>query len=286
MSHTHAFFFDGQTIANDSICLLGLPSIGNVGQMACDVLLASLFAGGEVYGLKRIGTIESPYVIPMSGCDAFFMPANGDKEQGNASFICLPLEIYCFSYSNQNYTIIMQRSSCLIGAQRIFYQELCALVNEWKCSLHLIITGASIDNMLRPDGDRELYIPCGKNDGVEKAYGLMPALCNQMDQWDTLSPTIITTENSGGIPTDIKGYTLEAPEGMHSASLCYSMLEGDTMICARYVNEGDNRVDADRLAGVLLGSFGVERAVPESFNKLGGSDISRDQIDQRFPNII
>jgi hypothetical protein len=65
----------------DATFICSVPSWGNVGQMACDVLLATLQSKGL---LERIGTIESHHVLPMVGYDSW-----GD---GAPQHLCVPIE--------------------------------------------------------------------------------------------------------------------------------------------------------------------------------------------------
>lgn len=65
-------------------CLMKLMqpalSIGNVGQLAMDLLVASLKA-------ERIGYLDDPYVLPCVGNDAYGLIPNGE--------LALPLEGMC-----------------------------------------------------------------------------------------------------------------------------------------------------------------------------------------------
>lgn len=61
--------------------ICSVPSWGTVGQMACDVLLATLHSKGL---LERIGTIESHHVLPMAGYDSW----GADAPQ----HLCVPIE--------------------------------------------------------------------------------------------------------------------------------------------------------------------------------------------------
>ena len=66
----------------DSLWLLSLPSEGNVGQLAVDVILATLFSHGRC--VERVGVIETDLVLPISGYDSLAPKAQRQ--------LCMPVE--------------------------------------------------------------------------------------------------------------------------------------------------------------------------------------------------
>ncbi|KAL6183199.1 hypothetical protein ACLB2K_044610 [Fragaria x ananassa] len=79
--------------ADSSTLILPALSIGNVGQLAVDLLVASSKA-------DRVGFLDSPYVLPCVGNDAY-----GPVPQGQ---LALPLEAY--ESASNGIALIQQRS--------------------------------------------------------------------------------------------------------------------------------------------------------------------------------
>ena len=58
------FCIDSEKLPSRATVILGVPSIGNCGQLATDVILSTLSNSGNIV---RMGGIESDYLIPVSG---------------------------------------------------------------------------------------------------------------------------------------------------------------------------------------------------------------------------
>ena len=54
---------EGCCISENATVLLGLPSNGNIGQLAVDLVLTTIWDD-----VKRIGYIDSDHLLPMAGC--------------------------------------------------------------------------------------------------------------------------------------------------------------------------------------------------------------------------
>ncbi|KAL2927545.1 Proteasome assembly chaperone 2 [Bienertia sinuspersici] len=90
-----------------STLVLPALSIGNVGQLAVDLLISSKRA-------ERIGYLDDPYILPCIGNDAF-----GPLPQGD---LALPLEVY--DSASNKLTIVQQRSPVVKGMMVQFAQNL------------------------------------------------------------------------------------------------------------------------------------------------------------------
>ncbi|XP_075520902.1 uncharacterized protein LOC142554235 [Primulina tabacum] len=87
-----------QANPNCSTLILPALSIGNVGQLAVDLLISSLKA-------DRIGYLDDPNVLPCVGNDAYTASPGGD--------LALPLEAY--ESSSSGLTLVQQRSPVIKG---------------------------------------------------------------------------------------------------------------------------------------------------------------------------
>ncbi len=82
-------------------------SIGNVGQLAADLLIATL-------RLPLIGHLESQHLLPCLGLDAF----------GPGGTLHLPLDV--MADAERRLAVVQQRSPAVPGCQRLFAAELAA----------------------------------------------------------------------------------------------------------------------------------------------------------------
>lgn len=74
----NVFFEPGHSVDEESLYLLGVPGQGNVGQMAIDAMLATLF---EVGRAVLIGRVESEFLMPMYGYDSFHLITTEGKQE-------------------------------------------------------------------------------------------------------------------------------------------------------------------------------------------------------------
>ncbi|KAG9440814.1 hypothetical protein H6P81_020979 [Aristolochia fimbriata] len=119
---------DGKTPDPEcSTLLLPALSIGNVGQLAIDLLIASLKA-------DKIGYLDDPSVLPCVGNDAY-----GPVPQGN---LALPVEAYDSpSYSS---TLVQQRSPIIKGMTLEFAKNVANFAVEAR-KKHVIVL-SSLDS--------------------------------------------------------------------------------------------------------------------------------------------
>mmetsp|Transcript_26719 Transcript_26719/g.25583 ORF Transcript_26719/g.25583 Transcript_26719/m.25583 type:complete len:333 (-) Transcript_26719:119-1117(-) len=113
--------------------ICSVPSFGNVGQLATDVILSTLHSKGL---LERIGFIESEHTLPFTGYDSFA----ADQE-----FLCMPIEVY--SIIGKNIFIIHQRSPCVQGKCEAFSEELLNILNTLTYGHLLVLTGAGTEDI-------------------------------------------------------------------------------------------------------------------------------------------
>lgn len=117
------FFLEEGKQANPNCSTLILPalSIGNIGQLAVDLLISSLKA-------ERIGYLDDPNVLPCVGNDAYTASPGGD--------LALPLEAY--ESSSSGLTLVQQRSPVIKGMMIEYARNLASFAasNEKK---HVIV---------------------------------------------------------------------------------------------------------------------------------------------------
>merc|ERR1712018_180114 len=87
-------------------------SVGNVGQLAVDALVAT-----KVLGFEHIGYLNDEDVLPVSG-----------NLQGR---ICVPLEVY---YSKQQHLLAIQQRSSIVPSQR---RQFAARLAAWALAFQV-----------------------------------------------------------------------------------------------------------------------------------------------------
>ncbi len=95
----NALFLNNCEIPSNATFLLGVSSVGNVGQLAVDSILCSLSSKKL---LSYIGCLETDFVLPMTGCEylAYYMgilvelTMGSDErlDKNSAVRLCMPIE--------------------------------------------------------------------------------------------------------------------------------------------------------------------------------------------------
>eukprot|EP00252_Welwitschia_mirabilis_P002937 TRINITY_DN12941_c0_g1_i1.p1 TRINITY_DN12941_c0_g1~~TRINITY_DN12941_c0_g1_i1.p1 ORF type:complete len:282 (-),score=45.76 TRINITY_DN12941_c0_g1_i1:273-1118(-) len=98
---------------NCSTLILPALSIGNVGQLAVDLLISSTEA-------KSVGYLDDPYVLPCVGNDPYGPQPTGE--------LVLPLQVY--DDSENHLSIVQQRSPVIKGMMLNF----CKNISAWAAS--------------------------------------------------------------------------------------------------------------------------------------------------------
>lgn len=92
-------------------------SIGNVGQLAADLLIATCG------GIRLVGYLESPYIQPCAGLDAFRSAASG-----SGGSVHLALELY--EDAERGLLVLQQRAPVLRGCAARFAAQLVDWLQE------------------------------------------------------------------------------------------------------------------------------------------------------------
>ncbi|KAL1324081.1 hypothetical protein HN51_034265 [Arachis hypogaea] len=217
-------------------------SIGNVGQLAADLLISSMDA-------ERVGYLDDPYVLPCVGNDAY-----GPSPQG---ILALPLEAY--ESSSSALTILQQRSPIVKGRILEFAKDLADFV-AGSGKKHVVIL-SSLDfrmwqNVDMSSGLQMYYVSSANIDGMDEnceqlGWKKLKEYDPSQKHWKYLSDLAegnITRE-------DILSDEDEQEEENYYASLPFAALfsflkaKGLKVTCLLcYCSEGDNISDAFQLA--------------------------------------
>ncbi|KAJ9135574.1 hypothetical protein P3X46_032743 [Hevea brasiliensis] len=137
-----------------STLLLPALSIGNVGQLAVDLLVSSTKA-------ERIGYLDDPYILPCVGNDAYGPIPCGD--------LALPLEAYDSPASAL--TLIQQRSPVVQGMMIEFAKNLADFAVTSGKKHIVVLSGLDFGRWQRIDmssGLQTYYLSSTNNDGTDE----------------------------------------------------------------------------------------------------------------------
>ena len=255
-------------IRKPKIIMLALPSIGNVGQLAMDNILATLHSQ---HRLQAMGCVESPLLLPVSGMEAF----------GDFEFVVQPLEVY--AADSGEYVLLQQRSPVLANHVEAYTASLVQLVQTSFCcdssdSMSsdsdgmnpqiVCLCGAELNNyhmmegldLVGGDGH---FIAADRNctedhhhqdeDGATKHQG---GKWHQLSLWKSLTreshidgtASIGEQDNVDGEADVLLGIPL-------ATSFIYAVRRSSGLKCSllgRFCNEGNNMIDGQLLAGAIF----------------------------------
>eukprot|EP00428_Durinskia_dybowskii_P070514 CAMPEP_0170392934 /NCGR_PEP_ID=MMETSP0117_2-20130122/20454_1 /TAXON_ID=400756 /ORGANISM="Durinskia baltica, Strain CSIRO CS-38" /LENGTH=333 /DNA_ID=CAMNT_0010649099 /DNA_START=34 /DNA_END=1035 /DNA_ORIENTATION=- len=158
---------EGCIIRKGANCVIGFPSVGNVGQIAVDHVLRNLVNSSSS---QYVGCIESDFILPMAG---YFDFKTGE------SHLCLPIELWEIPSSNT--IIVLQRSLCVRGTQKKFSEELFKLLaTDLEPSTVILLTGASTENM-EPTRSRGFFSITTSLSSQAALSTLFPALFDTLE---------------------------------------------------------------------------------------------------------
>jgi len=247
-------FVAGFNVTNNARFVVGLPSIGNVGQLAVDCLLCTL---NQAKILRYAGCLESQYILPMTGYEKL-----GSRDQPR---LCMPIEVY--EVVNHNLYIIQQRSLCMKGTQQRFSQSLLRWLQSVNFECAVVLTGASTE---------EIELQNNKIFHISSAeQSKNPALASLLE--GTIGISVSSHSVQQNVPftfeanveiddmmnmTDLnRGFDSSYPLGMTTAkylldaSLANDSNNDKVVVVGKYISEGDNVVDGLELALRVLNNF-------------------------------
>lgn len=209
---------------NGSILVIPSISIGNIPQLAIDLLIHTL-------NFKKVATLSDKYLYP------FVSPVDyaSQNQETAPSGISLPLEVY-FSKENQ-ITLLQQRSPLMPGFAQAHVEEVLVPYIErgkFKHIVFLSLSDAGLVENIAPGG-----ISIYTNEDL---------LSDRLHTLQILESEIQPLANSPG-----KGSQYE------EALLNILSKSGNLSIFVSYVYEGDNFFDAHVLATKVVEALKVEQ---------------------------
>lgn len=239
-----------------STLILPALSIGNVGQLAVDLLIASTKA-------ERIGYLDDPNVLPCVGNDAYTPTPQGD--------LALPLEAY-ESPSNA-LTLIQQRSPVVKGMMVEFAKNLADYAVA--CGKKHIVILSSLDfgrwqTIDMSSGLQIYYLSNANVDGADDhceklGFKIMKEYNPTQKLWKYLNDLAegnATQDDISSFEDDLEeeDYYPSLPFAAMFSSFKAKGLKVTCLLC--YCSEGDNIPDAFQLAEAACNLVGMS---PDTF---------------------
>eukprot|EP00210_Caulerpa_lentillifera_P001628 g1566.t1 len=195
----------------DCTLLLATVSVGNVAQLACEVLLAS-------FHHTLLGYLIDPNLLPCFGMEPF----------GQGSPCALSLELYQLEGTKRRICVLQQRAPAQIGRQGAFAKNLAKWIasSQFRDVLVLSSVEASIRNEQQLTANQSWYVH-QKENAIPSGFQTLPD--------SILSPLL-----SGVLPPWPLWKELEDHGVVSSLLICFTV-EGDNLIDgiqqAKEVNE-------------------------------------------------
>ncbi|KAK7264347.1 hypothetical protein RJT34_31954 [Clitoria ternatea] len=233
---------EGKKLREDcSTLILPALSIGNVGQLAADVLISSTDS-------ERVGYLDDPYALPCVGNDAY-----GPFPQGD---LALPLEAY--DSSSNALTIIQQRSPVVKGMLVEFAKHMADFLADSGKKHIIVLSSLDFGRWQKVDmssGLQIYYLSSANSNGTDEnceqlGWKKLQEYDPSQKHWKCLSDL---AEGKTTLEDIISADELE--EENYYASLPFAALfsflkaKGLKVTCLLcYCSEGDNISDAFQLA--------------------------------------
>ncbi|KAK1315889.1 hypothetical protein QJS10_CPA05g01557 [Acorus calamus] len=242
---------DGQTPHRDcSTLVLPALSIGNVGQLSIDLMIASVKA-------ERIGYLDDPSVLPCVGNDAYGPVAVGE--------LALPLEVY--ESVDHGLSLIQQRSPVIKGMMVEYAKNLADFAASSGKKHLIVLSGLDSGRRKRIDesSDTQVYYLSSSNvDGTEGRceklrWKMLQGYDPNQRRWKYLES--LAEGNSGQEDFDDE-LTLTDDDyypGLPFAALFSSCKAKGLTVTSilYYCSEGDNIPDSFKLAEAAYKYLGI-----------------------------
>lgn len=257
-----------------STLILPALSIGNVGQLAVDLLVSSSRA-------DRIGYLDDPYVLPCVGNDAYGPEPRGD--------LAVALEV--FEDSENNLSIIQQRAPIMKGMTIKFAKN----ISSWAAAMGKkeVVIVSSLDSGKMPRSDmisqQIHYISTGNVDGTDErcenlGWKKLEQYVPSQRGWQYLDSQLVdgsVQDESFWAEDDLtdEDYFPSLPFASLFSSCKAKGLKVTCLFC--FCSEGDNMQDALLLAEAVykfigkcsstsLGNRNTDWAIPLSWKTVYG----------------
>lgn len=248
---------ENQGLNSDPATLL-VPalSIGNVGQLALDLIISSLQA-------HKAGYLDDPHVLPCVGNDPF-----GSNDKGE---LAVALEVY--EELDNNFRIVQQRAPIIKGTMLKFAKNFAVWASNNNTKEVIIVSGVDAGKRSMQDvGSSPIsYISTANQDGTDQR-------CEQLGwkKFEHFLPSseawkLLESQSSKEVDEDLEGCEVQLTDEMYFPSLPFASLfscckvNGLNALCILlFCSEGDNIQDAFFLGEALQNLFSLKKLTGHS----------------------
>ncbi|KAI5120979.1 hypothetical protein M0805_006651 [Coniferiporia weirii] len=239
---TFYYPYDPALSLKSKTLVVPIVSVGNVSQLAADLLIATL-------DLSQIGVFDARDLVPVVGA----------REVGAG--ISTPLELY--GKEEIDIVVIQQRSPVLKSHKDVFSTRLLTFIHENELGALLFLTGVDLSNRSGAQMQSPIYSlippysPALESSPISlisklPKYTFAPSQTPLGGGREPLIPPPASSPGPSTIPfVPGGGLTrrfLSLPSSLSSPNSAWTV---PTAAILQFVLEGDNRADAEFLAGVV-----------------------------------
>eukprot|EP01084_Bolivina_argentea_P212638 361403_1 len=123
----------------DSILILPTVSVGNIGQIAMDILLTTLMSKNKII---KIGFINDRNIVSGVGNNGIIPKQKKNVKNRIEGIVNMPIEIYW--YKECNLVLIQQRCCVRIGGRSEYVNGLMRFINKYEFSKIIVLTSEYI----------------------------------------------------------------------------------------------------------------------------------------------
>jgi proteasome assembly chaperone 2 len=238
MQFTPTTSASGSSFANATV-IFPCVTHGNVGQLAADLLIFNL-------KLKSIGVLYHPDVLPVCGADPFSETNEGTPASS--------LEIY--ANEDASLVVAQQRGEIIKGCQRKFAREVTSWLKTKACKKVLLLaslpsTVGEKDSQIGGTKWRTIQTPNVITESYPKVEG--EGECSSISGESSISRNQIPALEFEQIPEDLKNRRI--PPWTFVYECIKQKLTAQFLVAL--CSEGDNSVDADRMASHTLAMIDI-----------------------------
>lgn len=250
------FPFENENIPEQSVVLMGIPSKGNIGQLAIDCIISTLLSMKK---LHKLGYLESEFLIPMTGYESMI-----EHTSNNMLNLCMPLEVY--GVSRTNYIILQQRSPCIRGCSLKYAQELINYLKSLSYLNLIVFAGSGKEGIEITNKSLKLF-SCSM---IEKQFSFLQIIESFIKENTFQLPisrliNVTNNDNSHADENhDESRVSFQPPSGctIARALLLISYLENQDYLLIGSFYENINRIEMSKyLAAVVLYGLGASETI-------------------------
>ncbi|PLW18314.1 hypothetical protein PCANC_12501 [Puccinia coronata f. sp. avenae] len=250
-----------QRIFKGSILVLPVVSLGNVPQLAVDLMIH----GPHLGPIEKVGMLDSKDHIPVIG--AIDHPVGLPQSQHVLNQVTTPIQVY--QTRDKRYTFVQQRSP-VIKARKHSHLE---SMKEWisAAGFDSVLVLVSVDGATRSDAHLRHpspffhYVPSHK---LERETIISRVIKNKYASFVAKDDSDVPIFSAGGLASRLLS-ALTSSSAQDPPSVQVNSL-------VVYVAEGDNRIDAKLLACEILSLFNHIRS---DLDGHGEADIPTLSLD-------